>query len=309
MERTVKFPQKNLISTKKNLDNDRLGIFFIFSFWIVLFFLYAVQFPKWIELAQNHDIIKKHNLTQNQKEIKVLIENPKEKSEKEKKELVFLSNQEMKARGQLTKERGFEALTKDEELEWNTEKEQIQQKSIKTFTGRDFEIQLEKITNPLRSIENEIHKSQTHLKKIPTYYQFRDRFALSWNMIGSPRIPTKDFKHFDYFKAMLNKIKNNWAPPGGIPYPVYGDDYHSMSPAPGYTRFSSFPNQDVKIVFMIDDNGNVLDAKIHHSLGYQSLDQSLLDAIYVSRNFGFPPKELIQKGVVIIPIIFRIITH
>lgn len=287
---------------------ERLGFFFIFSFWFVLFVLYALQFPRWIQISRNHEVIQKSRLDRS-KEIRVLIENPKEKSEKEKKELVFLSNRDMKARGRVTRERGFEALTDFDKLQWENKNKPQSNNPVKAYQGTGFQIKLQKITNPIRTIEEEIQKSQPQNRKIPSYYQFRDRFALSWNMMGAPRIPSKDFKHFDYFRDMLNRIKSNWAPPGGIPYPIFGDDYHSMSAAPGYTRFSSFPNQDVKIIFMIDDKGNVLDAKIHKSLGYESLNQSLLDAVYVSGNFGKPPDELIKNGAVIIPVVFRIITH
>ncbi len=289
-------------------DQERFSIFFHLSFWIIIFFLYALQFPRWIYLSDAEEKIKNSLESESRKEIRVLIENPKEKSPKEKKEMVFLSNQEMKARGRLTKEKGFEALSRDDVLEWNEEILVPRNAVIKTFRGTDFQITLAALQSPLKNMERTVHSASV-LRKIPTHYQFRDRFALAWDLTGSPRIPSKDFKNFQFFRSMLEKIKGNWAPPGGIPYPIYDDDYHSMSATPGYTRFSSFPNQDVRIVFLIDERGNVLDAKVHQSLGYRSLDKSLLDAIFFSRNFGLPPAELIKDGTVVIPVIFRIITH
>ncbi len=280
-------------------------IFFSFSSWLILFLLLTEQVH--LRLLAGFGVSESDTV----REIRVLLENPKEKATKEKKEKVFLSDRDAMARGQLTREKGFEALSRDYKLS-------LGQQTPGGDGGRQSHkiLQDKKVTGNKTAFSKEgekgTHKAQQASNtqmRIPSYYQFRDRFALSWDARGNPQIPTKNFEHYTYFRRMLDKIQQHWAPPGGIPYPTFGDEYHRMSFTPGYTRYTSFPSQDVKVVFMLNKAGDVVDVKLWESLGYTSLDHSCTESIVRSKNFGPPPEELLENDALIVPMIFRIVVR
>lgn len=228
---------------------------------------------------------------------------------KPRKTVRFLSDQESEAQGQITKEKGFESISTDYVLspgEMHPLKGRIisGKQAAKILTTKES-----RVTIAIPQQEKNQSASAERLR-IPAYYRFRHDFALSWDYLGRPAIPTARFAHYSYFRAMINKIQSVWAPPGGEPYPTFGDSYHRMNYAAGYTRFTTFPSQDIYIHFLLDENGVVRDVKLVSSLGYQSLDQSCIEAIYTAHDFGPPPKELLDgNGVLIIPFIFRIIVR
>lgn len=243
-----------------------------------------------------------------QKLIHALLENTHIEKKRKRETVKFLSDKDSEARGDLTKEKGFESISNDYVLspgQRQTVKARIvnAKKYAKILTSKEGRTRI--AVTPEKTEEQ-----QTPMEKlrIPAYYRWRNDFALSWDYAGRPAIPTARYAHYSYFRSMVNKIQSVWAPPGGEPYPTFGDSYHRMNGA-GYTRFSTFPSQDIYIQFLLDDQGIVRDAKLVSSLGFQSLDRSCLEALYSARDFGPPPKELLEKGVLIVPFIFRIIVR
>ena len=287
-------------------------VFYAFSAWLIVSVLLVTDIP----LHLIYQYSQKEDEADN-REIRVLLENENPDEKKEKKEAVFLSNKDATARGKLTEKKKYEAKAFDHVLSLPRSGNSAEVRTIQILKNQEFR-KMEDEGFKARTVKQTKAPGQTGVQngpgeaaalKVPAHYVFRDQFALSWDARGRPQIPTKNFEHYSYFRKMLDKIQNYWAPPGGNPSPVYGDSYHRMSLTPGTMRYSAFPNQDVRIVFVLDDSGEVGDVKIHSSLGYSSLDASLVEAIERARNFGPPPGELLNNGILIVPIIFRIIVR
>lgn len=251
---------------------------------------------------------KEKSGTGNEHIIRALLENAAPEKEKKRETVKFLSDKDSEARGDLTKEKGFESASTDYVLSPGARE-----------TVKARIVSAKKYTKILTSTEGRqrIHiarekaepSAATDRLRIPAYYRFKHDFALSWDYAGRPAIPTVRYAHYRYFRSMINKIQNVWAPPGGDPYPTFGDSYHRMNYAAGYTRFSTFPSQDIYIQFLLDEQGVVRDAKLVSSLGFQSLDRSCIEALYAAHDFGPPPKEILENGILIVPFIFRIIVR
>lgn len=242
--------------------------------------------------------------------IRALLENAAPVKTKPRNTVKFLSDKDSEAQGQITKEKGFESISTDYVFATG-QREPLRarivsaRKYAKVLTSEEGRQRIaaapEKQEQPAMAADR---------LRIPAYYRFRHDFALSWDYAGRPAIPTARYQHYSYFRSMINKIQSVWAPPGGDPYPTFGDSYHRMNYAAGYTRFSTFPSQDIYIQFLLDEQGIVRDAKLVSSLGYQSLDKSCIEALYAAHDFGPPPKELLDgNGILIIPFIFRIIVR
>jgi len=279
-------------------------VYFIFSSWIIITILFAADLP--------HEILKEKFEAKKQKIVQVLLENKdNENSEKNVIEEKFLSNKANSGSGSLTQKKGFHNLSENRELEFsesgNESTKQNEQllKSLSKPEKTGYKTSINKTHS--KSGEKSIYKSSGQHTTIPENYQFKDEFAFSYDNNGNPVIPTVEYKNYEYFKSMLNKIQNNWAPPGGTPYPVYGDSYHSQSFVPGRTSYQTFPSQEIKVVFTLDAEGNVLDAVVWDSLRSLLLDKSCVEAIKNSRNFGAVPPELLMNNQLTMPLIFKII--
>lgn len=287
-------------------------IFFAFTTYILsslIFFLFLPRLRMASFLAEKEK--------SNQREIQVLLENEDKDKKKEEKEKVFLSTEENTAQGNLTKEKKFSSKSLDYVLSPGTSRsgEELKQQLARMSDARqlysstgDYSVSI--IEEKPGTSQKQISAKNVEVKKrIPAYYDFRDKFALSWNRDGSPRIPTKDMKHYQYFRRMLNKIQNNWSPPGGNPFLMSAQRYYGTTPTPGQVRYQPFPSQDIKVVFMLNSAGDVIDLQLHESHGYRSLDLACMDAVRASENFGEVPEELLENERLIIPLIFRIIVN
>lgn len=241
--------------------------------------------------------------------IRALLENTHIEKTRKRSTVKFLSDKDSEARGDITKEKGFESISNDYVLSPG-QKQTIQarivsnKKYTKILTSKEGRTRI-----AIAPEKKEEPQPATERMRIPAYYRWRNDFALSWDYAGRPAIPTARYAHYSYFRSMVNKIQGVWAPPGGEPYPTFGDSYHRMGHASGYTRFAPFPSQDIYVQFLLDDQGVVRDAKLVSSLGFQSLDRSCIEALYAAHDFGPPPKELLENGMLIIPFIFRIIVR
>lgn len=241
--------------------------------------------------------------------IQALLENAEPVRAKPRNTVKFLSDKDSEAQGQLTKAKGFESISTDYVLSpGQTQPIRARIVSAKRYT-KIITAKESRVKIAASPDKEEQPATAANKLRIPAYYRFRHDFALSWDYAGRPAIPTARYAHYSYFRAMINKIQNVWAPPGGDPYPTFGDSYHRMNYAAGYTRFSTFPSQDIYIQFLLDDQGVVRDAKLVSSLGYQSLDRSCIEALYAAHDFGPPPKEILENGVLIVPFVFRIIVR
>lgn len=269
--------------TSKEIDYDhRLFISFSFVTLSFFFLFIALQMPARLYQQSQQNKSQSSSSTYN-----VLIEQTKKDNEElDKKFKKYLSNKNQAAQGNLTKEKFFENLSNNDEFET----------SLKSYSAR--------ILKGYKQSSLSLRQSKKNI--LPSHYKFRKKFAFSWDRFGTPLIPTIKFKHFEYFQAMLRKIRMHWAPPGGIPSPVYDDHYFSSYSYGGTMRLQSIRPQDVEVVFALDKEGKVLGAKIHNSLGDIHLDAACLDAILSSKTFGPPDQELLENGIAQVSLVFRV---
>lgn len=139
---------------------------------------------------------------------------------------------------------------------------------------------------------NEIKLPQPHLMSRSNTLFFSNSGLFSLN--------TVEFKHYAFAKRIVDKISSNWYPPVMANARIGGY-------APGSTRIMAIPPQEVRAYFAINEEGAVVQSGVLDSYGNQSLDESCLDAIRFSKNFGPVPDDLKKKmrnGVMVIPFIF-----
>ena len=270
-------------STSEQVDyNHTLFISFTFVTLGLLFLIIAVQIPTQLFQAN-----PEKNTEESLNSYNVIIEQKTNKKEDiERKHRKYLSNKNQLAQGKLTHEKLFENISQND----------IFENSFKPFTAR--------IIQGYRPSDISLRQSKKNI--LPSHYKFREKFAFSWDRFGTPLIPTIKYKHFEYFQAMLRKIRMHWAPPGGVPSPIYDDQYFSAFGYGGKMRVQSIRPQDVAVVFAINKDGTVLGARIHNSLGDKHLDAACLDAILSSQTFGPPDKELLDNGIAQVSLIFRV---
>ncbi len=129
--------------------------------------------------------------------------------------------------------------------------------------------------------------------------------AIFYSNDGRFSFNTVKFKHFEYFKKLKDKIASNWYPPLMANSIIHGYNPLTGNYTPGSTRIMVIPSQEVKIVFVLDSQGEVKELKLLDSMGVKPLDRSCVDAIQMSKNFGPVPRELLTEGkVLVIPFIF-----
>ncbi len=237
------------------------------------------------------------------REIAMIVENSDAPEEEENIEKVYLSKRTAQAQGKITKQKGFR---------WLSEQEQLKLKEFKNNQRVDQEnredVLMAKIIQETRLLRQSISKKKRYseLSKIPDSYDFDYRQAFSWDRDGTPQMPTYFYRHYDYIKSMIDKIRYHWAPPGGSPRNLYQSRFHNGQYVPGYVRIRLFPPQKVGLVFMLDESGEVLDVRIKKSMGYQALNQSFIEAIRSIQNFGPPPKDFIRINRAVFPWLFKI---
>ncbi|MBN1533482.1 MAG: energy transducer TonB [Spirochaetes bacterium] len=132
--------------------------------------------------------------------------------------------------------------------------------------------------------------------RIPDKWGITRENALFYSNDGRFSYNTAKFKHFEYFRAMKNRIASNWFPP------ILANSY-IFGYAPGYTRIMAIPSQEVKLYFIMDREGTVQKVQIVDSMGNTPLDKSCLDAIRLSKSFGKVPDD-IKGQAIVIPFIF-----
>ncbi|HOP62517.1 MAG TPA: TonB C-terminal domain-containing protein [Spirochaetota bacterium] len=131
---------------------------------------------------------------------------------------------------------------------------------------------------------------------IPDKNSITMKNALFYSNSGLFSFNTAKFKNFTYFKNMKDRIASNWYPPLLANAALGGY-------APGNMRIMAIPSQKVKIVFIMNRAGDIVRVELVDSLGNNSLDESCLDAIRLSRSFGEVPDN-IKGEFILIPFIF-----
>jgi TonB family protein len=140
---------------------------------------------------------------------------------------------------------------------------------------------------------------------IPDKNDITMKNAIYYSNHGMFSYNTAKFKNFKYFKAMKDKIASNWNLPGiaNMAFGGYNPVTGNYSTARGWERYMTIPSQKVKLVFIMNRKGDVIDVKIRDSLGNRQLNRSCIDAIRLSKNFGRVPND-IKGEFIVIPFIF-----
>jgi TonB family protein len=139
--------------------------------------------------------------------------------------------------------------------------------------------------------------------KIPDKNDVTRENAIFYSNRGLFSFNTAKFKDFQYFKDMKDKIAGNWYPPLMANAIMGGSNPITGTYAPGRLRIMAIMNQEVKIAFTMNRNGDILEVVVVDSYGCKPLDSSCLDAIRLSKSFGKVPDD-IQGEIIVIPFIF-----
>lgn len=122
--------------------------------------------------------------------------------------------------------------------------------------------------------------------RIPMNYRFRDDFALRWDSSPAFSIATQELAGYKYFRDMMRQIRENFAPPGlNLAWRDQAGTVVSQPIKP----------QIVKVLFLLDREGNVRDVRIVSSMGQVPVDEACYRVLH-NQNFGPPPPEVFQHG-------------
>lgn len=127
------------------------------------------------------------------------------------------------------------------------------------------------------------------MMKIPFNYRFQQDFLFRWDGQRAMTVPTKELAGYHYFKNMLRLIEQSFAPPGGGNF-AYRDIAGVVSREgikPGMT----------KVLFLLNDDGKVLDVQLVSSQGQEIVDRACMDSLR-GQNFGRVPDEVKSKGMI-----------
>ena len=132
--------------------------------------------------------------------------------------------------------------------------------------------------------------------RIPDTSEISRQNSLYYSNSGQFSLNTVEFKHYEFAKRIVDKIRSNWYPPimANVAIGGYGG---------GAIRIRAIPPQDVKTYFKLNRQGDILEFGIIDSAGNRSLNDSCLDSIRLSKNFGQVPDD-IKGDVILIPFIF-----
>ncbi|HON16748.1 MAG TPA: TonB C-terminal domain-containing protein [Spirochaetota bacterium] len=217
------------------------------------------------------------------------------------KESTLLSDRDSTARGYITKEKGDRWLNNSLEFRLKSggnssvNKSAVTSGGEKTSTSDNGDIAF-KYSQSSGAKGNGFGGNKADSMAIPDRNNITMKNAIFYSNAGEFSFNTAKFKNFEYFKNMKDKIASNWYPPLLANVSLGGY-------APGNMRIMAIPSQRVKIAFIMNRNGDVLRVELVDSLGNKPLDDSCIDAIKLSRNFGKVPDD-IKGELILIPFIF-----
>ncbi len=218
----------------------------------------------------------------------------------------LLSEKDSSARGYITEKKGDRWLnnSRDFALRKGTkssgrDRERYVNRQIKTgiLLTDNTELVIEMMRQSVGGLAGE--GGADEFTTIPDKYSYTKENAIYYSNDGTFSFNTLRFKPFKYFKEMKDKIASNWFPPLLANVAIYGYDPVTGSYTPGRLRIMAIPNQVVKLYFVMNRNGDVLDVKIVDSMGNKTLDSSCVDSIKNSRNFGKVPREIEGEQILI----------
>lgn len=280
---------------EKEEGETRIFFSFLFVFLLcsLLFGHLITRNLLWKMLGEE---LQEETLSQQEKEkiYEVLVEqqfvNPDKKDEYK-----ALSNRDSAGSGGVTEKEGFHTLSQFRELIFGSQASKPSQAQPKAEQSKDediFEIGIFRSDPNTNQSSEESSNSQANAgqtAKIPANYRFQQDFLFRWDGAKALTVPTKQLAGYYYFKNMLKRIEESFAPPGGGNYA-----YRDMA---GIMVREGIKPGETKVLFMLSEAGQVLDVRLVSSQGQSVVDQSCVDSIR-GQNFGPVPEEVKSKGLI-----------
>jgi hypothetical protein len=285
---------------KANKDETRLILSASFVF-LVLSLLIGHLFTKnllWRLLGSESNLVEIEQVNKNKKIYEVLLE--QEFTNKQiKDEIKALSNEDSAGTGGLTEKMGFHSASPFYEFIFGgmpSSNSQLVQKSKEENKSEDeiYEIGVlhqdpikKNLPVTKQAVSNPSVGQET---KIPFNYRFQQDFQFRWDGSSQISIPRQKLAGYEYFKHMIKKIEQSFAPPGGgnFAYRDHGGTVIHQGINPGETKIS----------FLLNDDGQVIDVKQMSTQGQTIVDRACMDAIK-GQNFGKVPEEVKKQGMII----------
>lgn len=212
-----------------------------------------------------------------------------------KDEYKALSNRDSSGGGGITEKQGFHTLSPFREFIFGSSSQSPSKQQPKAEQTKEedlFEVGILK-ADPKTTSNSEESPNQSassgQMTKIPFNYRFQQDFLFRWDGSKALTVPTKQLAGYYYFKSMLKRIEESYAPPGGGNYA-----YRDMA---GIVRKEGIKEGQSKVLFMLNDLGQVIDVRLVSSQGQAIVDESCMDAIR-GQNFGVVPDEIKAKGLI-----------
>ncbi|EPG73968.1 TonB protein, C-terminal domain protein [Leptospira fainei serovar Hurstbridge str. BUT 6] len=289
------------IDKPTNIDEDDRRLLFA-SFLVFAFasFLVAHLFTRnvlWKILGED-PMVKVTDRDEREKIYEVLLEQDFVDS-RVKDEYKALSNVDAAGSGGLTKKEGFHTDSPHREFIWGNlikrPSQQANPKSSQTKTEEEkvYEVAILKndpVQEQTKSQEQATQSSASgRMTKIPFNYRFEQDFLFRWDGGQSLSIPRKKLAGYDYFKRMLRQIEGSFAPPGG-------GNFGYRDGAGTVVREAIIPGE-VRVQFMLNDAGQVIDTKLVSSQGQDMVDRACIDTLR-GQNFGTVPEDVKSQGMI-----------
>lgn len=225
-----------------------------------------------------------------------------------KDEYKALSDKDSAGGGGLTEEKGFHTLSPFREFIFGSKSSANNPSTTNPENQKKeediFEVGIYKADPITAATLNPSSSNPTQsgqMMKIPFNYRFQQDFLFRWDGNRALTVPTKELAGYHYFKNMLKLIEGSFAPPGGGNFA-----YRDM--AGTVVREGIKPGM-TKVLFLLNDDGRVIDVNLVSSQGQVLVDQACMDSLR-GQNFGRVPDEVKAKGMIfginfIFPGIFR----
>jgi len=284
-----------------------LSLLVIISFFLHLVIFFGILMPDFSGLVSYKDEGGKAGASLTGRDIIVNI-NQDDRRVVDKRTL--LSDRDSAAKGYITREEGDRWLNNS--LEFRLKKgasgsesgqRAVNQGRERFILNDDSEVVMS-LKRPWTSARSSSGSSGiAHQVAIPDKNSVTRKNAIYYSNDGMFSFNTAKFKNFEYFRRMKDKIASNWYPPAMANAVIRGYNPVTGAYAPGSMRIMAIQSQQVKLYFIMNRNGDVVEVNILDSMGNKSLDGSCLDAIRYSKNFGLVPDD-IKGDQVLIPFIF-----
>jgi hypothetical protein len=295
----------NLGLTKKNYEIN-ISILLIVSAFIHFSILFVFSLPDLNGFTHADKLFPKSDSNINTGRPRFIAANINQDDKRKVNEKTLLSDRDSQEKGYITKKKGETWYSGTTDINLSSEgnnQSGSASKGAKSSSNRllfwddsPLIMKFVELRNKLNNSNNAGERSAGSSLKIPDTSEISRQNSLYYSNSGQFSLNTVKFKHYEFAKRIVDKIRSNWYPPimANVAIGGYGG---------GAVRVMAIPPQDVKTYFKLNRQGDVLDFGIIDSRGHKSLNESCLDSIKLSKNFGPVPSD-ISGSEILIPFIF-----